>query len=152
MIVTPFLQDVNIGAAGTLRTMIQRHTRTNAVVELLTTPPALKAGGEFRRKYALLDGLAQSGARVFLNGRLHAKAFCFNSEDTVMVTILGSANLTSMGLNEHLEMALFSARPPVYHSVMANVRLFLRHDDTADFTLWKARNASTIATLLRGMA
>lgn len=148
VIVTPFLQDVDMGASGTLRALIERQVLANAEIELFTTAPQLSAGGELRRKFTLLQTFSGLGVRIFVNPRLHAKAFCFNREDATFMTLLGSANLTSHGLFRNMELAVLSGRDAVYHSVMANVRIYLRDRETLDFLVWVRQNAQTLTTLL----
>lgn len=150
MIVTPFLQDVDMGNNRTLRTFLEQQIKADTEIELFTMPPPLKRGAEFRRKYNLLETYSRIGTRVFLNNNLHAKVFCFNNDDSMLITMLGSANLTSKGLYESLEVAMFSARQAVYHSVMANLRMFLRDKDTTDFLAWQLKNWSMIKAFLGG--
>ena len=152
IIVTPFLQDVDMGGSRGVRTFLGQQIKSRAEIELLTTPPDLTKAksGEFRRKYNLLRDYSLLGTSVFLNPKLHAKAFCFNNEDVRRITVLGSANLTSKGLYDNLELAFLSARDAVYHSVMANVRVFMRHQDTTPLDVWVTRNALAIKTATGG--
>jgi phosphatidylserine/phosphatidylglycerophosphate/cardiolipin synthase-like enzyme len=126
-------------------TIVAQQIKAGAKVELFTTPPAGK-DDEFRRKYLILEALFLQGPEITLNSKLHAKAFCFSNQELNLVTILGSANLTSGGLVRNLELAVFSARPGMYHSVLANIRLFQRDKDTTNYVSWRQQNSARIAS------
>ncbi len=149
VMVSPFLQDVEMAVSKTLRIFVEQQVRSRAEVEVLTTPPGGKPP-EFRRKYELLKSLELLGTKIFVNHKLHAKAFCFNNEDSLFATILGSANLTKSGLYDNLELALVSGRHGVYHSVMAWVRIFMRDQETTNFVVWQLKNSLAIKTALGG--
>lgn len=149
-IVTPFLQDVDFGSTWSLQKLVAAQTRGSAVVELITTAPSSASRSEFKRKYLLLERLRQVGVEITFNRHLHAKAFCFNREGALFVTMVGSANLTGPGMRDHLELAVFSAREGIYHSVMAHVRLFMRHRDSLPFAAWKSHEKAQIDGALRG--
>jgi len=150
MIVTPFVQDVDFGNSRTLHTFLALQRKSDATIELFTTAPDWDKPKEFRRKYALLETYSILGVKILLNEKLHAKAFCFNNDGTFLITLLGSANLTEGGLVNRLELALFSARDGVYHSVMAHVRQFERDKSTEAYLLWKARHHREIQNILTG--
>lgn len=147
VIVSPFLQDVEMSVSRTLLTFIEQQIRSRAEVELFTTPPSGKPP-EFRRKFRLLKTFELAGAKIALNHKLHAKAFCFNHDDTLFATILGSTNITKSGLYENLELAFVSGRHGVYHSVLALVRIFMRDQETADFAVWQVKNSFAIKNAL----
>src|SRR5262245_21475636 len=74
IIVTPFLQDVEMCAGRTLQAFVAQQVRAGTEFELFTTPPGLTAGNsDFRRKYTLLETLSFLGVKVLLNKCLHAK-------------------------------------------------------------------------------
>jgi HKD family nuclease len=150
MIVTPYLQDVEMGSTRTVRTFVEQQAKAGTAIELFTTPPTIKNSAEFHRKFQLLETFALLGVRIVLNDKLHAKAFCFNNGDVMMVTVLGSANLTTGGFYDHLELAVHSGKDAVYHSVMAHVRIYIRDSQTSEFAVWKAKNALQLNALRKG--
>lgn len=150
IIVTPFLQDVDIEAGRTLAGLLRSQVTASTEVELFTTPPSGK-GGEFLRKYQLLEVFRALGLKIYLNDKLHAKAFCFNNDGRLFVSLVGSANLTTAGLKQNLELAVFSARRQFYHSTIALVRKFVRDRHTDEYLAWKLRNALTIKANMKGI-
>lgn len=149
VIVTPFLNDVDFGNSWSLRALLAMQTRESTTVELFTTAPPLDNKRVFRKKFALLETYASLGVQISVNEDLHAKAFCFNRDGVVFVTVLGSSNMTMGGMREHLELAFFSGREGVYHSVMAHVRVFLRQRKSMSYVEWKAKQRIQIAEALR---
>jgi phosphatidylserine/phosphatidylglycerophosphate/cardiolipin synthase-like enzyme len=149
MIVTPFLQDVELETGRTLAKLLEAQIRTSTEVELFTTPPSGKTG-EFLRKYQLLEAFSALGLKIYVNYKLHSKVFCFNNNGQLFISLIGSTNLTTAALKQRLELAVFSARDQVYHSTMALVRKHLRDGDTYEYLSWKQRNASMIKTTLKG--
>lgn len=139
-IVTPFIEDVQLGTARTVQTFFASQMRAGTEVLLFTTPPDLTKEREFRRKYGLLESFSVVGVRILLNDLLHAKAFCFNYGGQTLITLVGSANLTTGGLGQRLELAIFSARPHVYHATMAHIRIFERGGRTEEYLQWKRRH------------
>lgn len=154
-IVTPFLQDVDFGNNWSLQRLISRQLEESARLELLTRPPVVDRGSgrnEFRRKYRLLEGLERQGVHVRLNPHLHAKAFCFNHNDHVFATFVGSANMTGPGLHTHLEMALLASNLEVYRGVMAVIRQFQQHPQSVSLAEWRAQARLEIADAFRGVS
>ncbi len=75
-------------------------------MRLLTTPPPGKGAG-YQAKIQMLEGLERAGIEVFVNENLHAKVYLFR-HPIMNLAVVGSANLTTDGMEKWVEIALVS--------------------------------------------
>ena len=149
------MQDYDFWGNGRLSSHLLRQLSLGARVIVMTTPPSGQTGlgAEFRRKLSLLEDLDKSGAEVYLNEQLHAKAYLFLDSNDAKMLIVGSANLTSSGFGRRgkssdnlLELALLTGDPQIYSSTSQVIEARLLGDsDTVDFATWVRLNRSKVA-------
>ncbi|MGH9472075.1 MAG: phospholipase D family protein [Terriglobales bacterium] len=147
------MQDYDFWGHGSLSHLLLRQLSLGASVRLMTTPPPGKpTNAGFKAKYALLSGLVRNGVNVFLNEKLHAKAYLFLDDNGAGTAIIGSANLTGPGFGMALaphdslvemaivtndSMAVGQAHTFVDAKIIADHR-------TVDFGTWFSRNSGEI--------
>lgn len=153
-IVSYNMQDYEFWGHGTLSHLLLRQLAFGASIRLLTTPPPGKAHtAGFRGKYALLSNLQKNGVSVFLNDKLHAKAYIFRDTTNRATTIVGSANLTGPGFGLHstpldslVEMGVVCEGAEHFDSAIHFVEQKIVNDKrTVDFGTWFTRNSAEIA-------
>jgi hypothetical protein len=147
------MQDYDFWGHGNLSHLLLKQLSLGAAVRLMTTPPPGKpTGKQFKLKYKLLSELQKNGVEVFLNEKLHAKAYLFLGTDGASTAIIGSANLTGPGFGMHLashdnlvEMAVICADPTVYTTANTFVDNKIVADRrTEDFSTWFSKNSVEI--------
>jgi PLD-like domain len=147
------MQDYDFWGHGVLSHLLLRQLALGASVRLMTTPPPGKAtSAGFKSKYTLLSELQKNGVAVFLNDKLHAKAYLFLDTNGATTAIVGSANLTGPGFGMHLaphdnlvEMASISEDGAVLQHANDFVDTKILNDArTEDFATWFARNSVEI--------
>jgi len=152
-IVSYNMQDYAFWGQGTLSHLLLRQLAFGASIRLMTTPPPGKpAKAGFKDKYILLSNLQKNGVAVYLNDKLHAKAYLFQDTKEATTAIVGSANLTGPGFglrhapDESLvEMAALSGSADIFHAANEFVDKKIVNDRrTEDFGLWFARNSVEI--------
>lgn len=148
------MQDYDFWGHGRLSDLLRRQIGNGAKVTLLTTPPPGRKGTKkaFKDKLSLLENLNQNGVEIHLNKQLHAKAYLFLDDRELIMTIVGSPNLTSRGFgvrgtsDNWLELALLTSAPDVYQSTVDLVtEKLLGHSETVDFATWVINNQNKIA-------
>ena len=150
------MQDYEFWGNGRLSSHLLRQLAFGAHVVVMTTPPsgATGTGDAFRAKLSLLEDLDKHGAHVYLNERLHAKAYLFQDSLRSEMTIVGSPNLTARGFGtkkqahaDWIELALLSGDNLIYSSTLHLIQSgILAHQDTVDFATWIRSNRSKVAT------
>ncbi len=153
LIVSYNMQDYDFWDQGRLSWLLRRQIANGAKVTLLTTPPPGKSTKQaFKDKLTLLEDLSTSGIDIYLNERLHAKAYLFFDQEEMKTTIVGSANLTKGGfgirsapLDCLLELALITYDPEV-HKKTANViyNKIIGDIQSMDFYTWRILNRERI--------
>lgn len=152
-IVSYNMQDYDFWGHGKLSHLLMRQLTLGASVRVMTTPPPGKVtGAAFRSKYALLSTLSRNGVQVFLNEKLHAKAYLFQDSTDATTTIVGSANLTGPGFGMTLtpkdnlvELAMISEESRLLQDVLQFVHAKIVGDTrTEDFATWFSRNSVEI--------
>ncbi len=152
-IVSYNMQDYDFWGHGNLSHLLMRQLTLGASIRLMTTPPPGKAtGSAFRSKYALLSTLSKNGVQIFLNEKLHAKAYLFLDSTDATTTIVGSPNLTGPGFGMTLtprdnlvELAMVSGESTMLHDVLQFVQAKIVGDTrTEDFATWFSRNSGEI--------
>lgn len=147
------MQDYDFWGHGVLSHLLLRQLALGASVRLMTTPPPGKAtSAGFKSKYTLLSELQKNGVAIFLNDKLHAKAYLFLDSKGTATAIVGSANLTGPGFGMHLaphdnlvEMACISDDGAVLQHANDFVDTKILNDArTEDFATWFARNSIDI--------
>ena len=147
------MQDYDFWGHGRLSDLLRRQIGNGAKITLLTTPPPGKGTNQaFKDKLSLLENLNQNGVEIHLNEQLHAKAYLFLDDRELIMTIVGSPNLTSRGFgvrgtsDNWLELALLTSDPDVHLVTveLAKERLF-GDRETVDFTTWVTENYEKIA-------
>lgn len=152
-IVSYNMQDYDFWGQGNLSHLLMRQLTLGASVQVITTPPPgapTKSG--FKAKYALLSILEKNGVRVFLNEKLHAKAYLFLDSAETTTTIIGSANLTGPGFGMALtpkdslvEMAMVTGDPDTLKRALQFVDAKILADSrTEEFSTWFSRNSAEI--------
>ena len=119
---------------------------------MTTPPPGRPARTGFKDKYLLLSNLQKNGVSVFLNEKLHAKAYLFRSTTDATTSIVGSANLTGPGFglvhapDESLvEMAVVSDDSALFGAASEFIEDKVLNDRrTEDYATWFARNSMEI--------
>ena len=149
------MQDYEFWGNGHLSQHLLRQLSLGARVIVMTTPPPGKTGGgeKFKEKLSLLEELDRSGAEVFLNTRIHAKAYLFQDDKESELLIVGSPNLTSSGFGTRgsnsqdlLELALLTEDPLVFSTASQLIQDdFIGHPETLKFATWVTINRSIIA-------
>jgi hypothetical protein len=152
-IVSYNMQDYDFWGHGRLSHLLLRQLSLGASIRLMTTPPPGRpTGASFKAKYTLLAELVKNGVAVYLNDKLHAKAYLFHDTKDATAAIVGSANLTGPGFGLHhapadslVEMAVFSAEHAVFQMAddFVDRKIVLDHR-TEDFATWFARNSVEI--------
>ncbi len=155
LIISYNMQDYDFWAHGRLSVLLRRQLANGARVILMTTPPPGKKGTKkgFKDKFSLLQELDRNGVIVYLNEKLHAKAYLFVDDRNVKTTIVGSANLTKGGFglrkapaDSLLELALVTGDPQIHHLTAHVIQMKLIGDPrTLDFATWVATNRDRIA-------
>ena len=152
-IVSYNMQDYDFWGHGHLSHLLLRQLTFGASIQLMTTPPPGKpTGAAFRAKYALLSDLDKNGVQIFLNEKLHAKAYLFEDSTNTTTTIVGSANLTGPGFGMTLtpkdslvEMAVVTADATALQRALQFVQVKIVADTrTEDFATWFSRNSVEI--------
>ena len=152
-IVSYNMQDYAFWGQGNLSHLLLRQLTLGAVIRLMTTPPPgkpTKAG--FRDKYLLLSNLQKNGVSVYLNEKLHAKAYLFQDTKDATTAIVGSANLTGPGFGlQHapsdslVEMAVLCEGTGVFEAANEFIdKKVLNDNRTEDFATWFSRNSTEI--------
>jgi hypothetical protein len=153
-IVSYNMQDYEFWGHGTLSHLLLRQLAFGASIRLLTTPPPGKpTSAGFKGKYALLSNLQKNGVSVYLNDKLHAKAYIFRDTTNRATTIVGSANLTGPGFGLHttpldslVEMGVVCEGVDNFDSAIGFVEQKIVNDKrTEDFGTWFTRNSAEIA-------
>ena len=147
------MQDYDFWGHGRLSDLLRRQIGNGAKITLLTTPPPGKGTNQaFKDKLSLLENLNQNGVEIHLNEQLHAKAYIFLDDRELLMTIVGSPNLTSRGFgvrgtsDNWLELALLTSDPDVYQATVDLVtKKLLGHSETVDFATWVISNQNKIA-------
>lgn len=152
-IVSYNMQDYDFWGQGFLSHLLLRQLAFGASVRLMTTPPPGRpTGTAFKAKYKLLSELQKNGVGVFLNEKLHAKAYLFVDSNDARTAIVGSANLTGPGFGMHLapqdslvEMAMICDDNAVFQEAIDFVDSKILNDTrTEDFATWFAKNGVEI--------
>ena len=154
LVISYNMQDYDFWGHGQLSYLLRRQISNGAKVTLLTTPPPGRKGTKkaFKDKLSLLENLNQNGVEIHLNEQLHAKAYIFLDDRELLMTIVGSPNLTSRGFgvrgtsDNWLELALLTSDPDVYQATVDLVtKKLLGHSETVDFATWVISNQNKIA-------
>jgi len=154
LVISYNMQDYDFWGHGQLSYLLRRQISNGAKITLLTTPPPGRKGTKkaFKDKLSLLENLNQNGVEIHLNEQLHAKAYIFLDDRELLMTIVGSPNLTSRGFgvrgtsDNWLELALLTSDPDVYQATVALVtKKLLGHSETVDFATWVISNQNKIA-------
>jgi hypothetical protein len=147
------MQDYDFWGHGNLSHLLLKQLSYGASVRLMTTPPPGKpTNNGFKLKYKLLSELQKNGVQVFLNEKLHAKAYLFLDADGTSTAIIGSANLTGPGFGMHLaphdnlvEMAIICGDAVIYSNANTFVDSKIVADKrTEDFATWFSKNSVEI--------
>jgi hypothetical protein len=153
LIVSFNMQDYDFWGHGALSHLLLRQLALGASIQLVTTPPPGKpTGTAFKAKYKLLSELQKNGVTVFLNEKLHAKAYLFQDTNDTATAIVGSANLTGPGFGMHLtpydnlvEMAMLCGDPQIFKSATDFIEKKIRNDHrTEEFATWFSKNSVEI--------
>ena len=152
-IVSYNMQDYDFWGHGSLSHLLLRQLSLGASIRLMTTPPPGRpTNNTFKNKYALLRQLVNNGIAVYLNEKLHAKAYLFLDTKEATTAIVGSVNLTEHGFGLRsaaaanlVEMAAFSEDRTVFQIANDFVdRKIVGDSRTEDFATWFARNSAEI--------
>jgi hypothetical protein len=152
-IVSYNMQDYDFWGQGALSHLLLRQLALGASIQLMTTPPPGKpTGAAFKAKYKLLSELQKNGIRIFLNEKLHAKAYLFLDTTDAATAIVGSANLTGPGFGMHLtpddnlvEMSILCGDPNMFKNAMHFVENKILNDRrTEEFATWFSKNSVEI--------
>lgn len=152
-IVSYNMQDYDFWGHGTLSHLLLKQLSHGAAIRLMTTPPPGKpTQNTFRNKYKLLSELVKNGVTVYLNEKLHAKAYLFLDQTNSATAIIGSANLTGPGFGMVLapqdslvEMAILSADAAVHTQAEHFVDSKIVNDSrTEEFSTWFSRHSVAI--------
>jgi phosphatidylserine/phosphatidylglycerophosphate/cardiolipin synthase-like enzyme len=147
------MQDYDFWGHGALSHLLLRQLSLGASIRLFTTPPPGRpTGAAFKNKHKLLADLEKNGVQVFLNHKLHAKAYLFLDTNDSTTAIVGSANLTGPGFGMHLtpednllEMAMLCGDPGLFETANEFVeRRILDDKRTEDFATWFSKNSVEI--------
>jgi hypothetical protein len=147
------MQDYDFWGHGFLSHLLLRQLSLGASIQLMTTPPPGKATSQaFKNKYQLLSQLQKKGIAIYLNEKLHAKAYLFLDSNETTTAIVGSANLTGPGfgmtLTPHdnlVEMALLTGDSALFQEALQFVAGKILNDKrTEDFGAWFSRNSVEI--------
>jgi len=153
-IVSYNMQDYEFWGQGTLSHLLLRQLAFGASIRLMTTPPPGRpTRTAFKDKYSLLRQLVNNGIAVYVNEKLHAKAYLFVYDQQSTSTIVGSPNLTGPGFGVRtaladslVEMAAFSEDKAIYDIATEFVDKNILNDSrTEEFATWFARNSAEIA-------
>jgi phosphatidylserine/phosphatidylglycerophosphate/cardiolipin synthase-like enzyme len=140
-VVSPFLQDYEFRPVETLSRFLGRYVDGGVDVTLLTRPP-MGSRQEIRRKWKLLEAMERVRIPVQVNPALHAKVYLFIDAARPM-TLVGSANMTSGGMDKYVELALLSHNSDLASRVEAKVVRFLQMPTTQAWRRWSTLNAAT---------
>jgi hypothetical protein len=147
------MQDYDFWGHGRLSHLLLRQLSYGAAIRVMTTPPPGRPTGvAFKAKYKLLSDLVKNGVMVFLNEKLHAKAYLFLDSDDTSTAIVGSPNLTGPGFGMTLapqdnlvEMAVLVGDTEVYAKANDFVDVKILTDTrTEEFKTWFSRNSVEI--------
>jgi len=137
-VVSPFLEDYEFEPLDTLSHFLGKYVDDGCHVILLTCPPAGKVS-EVLRKHELLEKFQRKGVNVRVNASLHAKVYLFVDDHRPM-SMVGSANMTSGGMEKHIELALLSHNAALTSRLEVNIRRFLDLPGTITFRRWAMGN------------
>jgi hypothetical protein len=152
-IVSYNMQDYDFWGHGALSHLLLRQLALGASIRLMTTPPPGKpTSAGFKNKYKLLSELQKKGIEVFLNEKLHAKAYLFVDTNDTVTAIVGSANLTGPGFGMHLtpddnlvEMAMLFDGVAAFKDATDFVENKIVNDKrTEEFATWFSKNSVEI--------
>jgi len=152
-IVSYNMQDYDFWGQGVLSHLLLRQLSLGASIQLMTTPPPGKVTSQgFKTKYQLLSALQKNGVAIYLNEKLHAKAYLFLDSNQTTTAIVGSANLTGPGFGMTLaphdnlvEMALLTGDSTLFQGALEFVDQKILNDKrTEDFATWFSRNSMEI--------
>jgi hypothetical protein len=152
-IVSYNMQDYEFWGQGTLSHLLLRQLSFGASIRLMTTPPPDTPNrNAFKDKYALLKQLVNNGVTVYVNEKLHAKAYLFLYDKHSASSIVGSPNLTGPGFglrgtpaDSLVEMAAFSEDRSIFELANTFVDNVIVSDArTEEFSTWFARNSMEI--------
>jgi hypothetical protein len=152
-IVSYNMQDYDFWGHGALSHLLLRQLSLGASIQLMTTPPPGKVTSQgFKTKYQLLSHLQKKGVAIFLNEKLHAKAYLFLDSNETTTAIVGSANLTGPGFGMTLaphdnlvEMALLTGDSTLFQGALQFVDQKILNDKrTEEFATWFSRNSIEI--------
>jgi phosphatidylserine/phosphatidylglycerophosphate/cardiolipin synthase-like enzyme len=142
-----------------LSSLLERQRQDNgADVRLLTKAPDDEPTTPTKkRKFSLLTKLEQAGVTVEINDRLHAKVFLFRrrglpADATLRIGdcwVVGSANLTRPGFEEHLELSLQGWLAHDWDAIRRRVGSYFSHRDTITFAQWRALNKNFVVLMQR---
>jgi hypothetical protein len=147
------MQDYDFWGHGNLSHLLMRQLALGASIRLITTPPpGTPTRSGFRSKYALLSTLNRNGVQIFLNEKLHAKAYLFRDSTNTTTTIVGSANLTGPGFGMALsptdslvELAMVTGDSSTLQYALNFVQSKILADGrTEQFSTWFSRNSVDI--------
>lgn len=147
------MQDYDFWGHGHLSHLLLRQLTLGASIQLITTPPpGPPTRPSFRSKYALLSTLDKNGVQIFLNEKLHAKAYLFLDSTDATTTIVGSANLTGPGFGMRLaprdnlvELAMVTGDSSTLQLALEFVQSKILDDArTEGFAAWFSRNSVEI--------
>lgn len=152
-IVSYNMHDYDFWGHGKLSHLLLRQLSLGASIRLMTTPPPGKpTQAAFKNKYALLAELVKNGVAVYVNEKLHAKAYLFLDNRDMTTAIVGSANLTGPGFgllhapaDSLVEMAVFSADRAIFKTANDFVDSKIISDGrTEEFSTWFSRHSVEI--------
>jgi hypothetical protein len=147
------MQDYDFWGQGALSHLLLRQLAFGASIRLMTTPPPGKpTNAGFKAKYKLLFELQKNGVQIFLNEKLHAKAYLFLDVNDTATAIVGSANLTGPGFGMHLaphdnlvEMAMLCGNRQMFKDATDFVEAKIVNDRrTEEFPTWFSKNSIEI--------
>ena len=152
-IVSYNMQDYDFWGHGRLSTLLLRQLTLGASVRLITTPPpGAPTTRGFRSKYELLSNLDKNGIQIFLNEKLHAKAYLFLDSTDTTTTVVGSANLTGRGFgltvdpeDNFVECAMITGDLTAGQKALRFVQSKIIADSrTEEYATWFSRNSVEI--------
>jgi hypothetical protein len=152
-IVSYNMQDYDFWGHGALSHLLLRQLALGASIRLMTTPPPGKpTSAGFKAKYKLLSVLQKNGIQIFLNEKLHAKAYLFLDTNDTVTAIVGSANLTGPGFGMRLtpddnlvEMATLFGNTLTFKDATEFVENKIVNDKrTEEFATWFSKNSLEI--------
>ena len=152
-IVSYSMQDYDFWGQGQLSHLLKRQLTLGASVRLITTPPPGAATRvSFRSKYELLSNLDKNGIQIFLNEKLHVKAYLFLDSTNTTTTVVGSANLTGRGFgmkvrpeDNLVECAMITGDSTALQKALQFVQSKIIADSRTEmYATWFSRNSADI--------